>query len=107
MNAACRKSVDKAIRETSSKRKWDVLAINVRTNHAHSVIAIGAKCPDLALIALKANATRQLREDGLWPHEHSPWAEKGSKRRLWNERSVWEACDYVNNRQGPDLPDFD
>ena len=107
LNAACRKSVDKAIRETCTKRKWDLNAINTRTNHAHSVIAIGAKSPDLALIALKANATRQLREDGLWVHEHSPWADKGSKRRLWNERSVWEACDYVNNRQGDDLPDFD
>jgi hypothetical protein len=60
-----------------------------------------------ALCALKANATRQLREDGLWKYEHSPWADKGSKRRLWNERSVWLACDYVNNQQGGDLPDFD
>ena len=59
------------------------------------------------LIALKANATRQMREDELWPHEHSPWADKGSKRNLWNEQSIWEACNYVNNAQGDDLPDFD
>jgi len=65
------------------------------------------KNPDLALIALMANSTRHLCNDRLWINEHSPWADKGSKRLLWNERSVWEACDYVNNRQGDDLPDFD
>ncbi len=30
-----------------------------------------------------------------------------SKRRLWNENSIWESCSYVNNEQGDKLPDFD
>ena len=107
LDAACRASVEKAILDTCSKRKWDLNAFNVRTNHVHSVISIGAYSADRALGALKANATRQLKEDGLWKHEHSPWADKGSKRRLWNERNVWLACDYVNNGQGGDLPEFD
>ncbi|HMQ03800.1 MAG TPA: hypothetical protein PKD26_07780 [Pyrinomonadaceae bacterium] len=51
--------------------------MNVRTNHVHVVVAIGEKRPKDVLIALKANATRQLREDGLWTHEHTPWADKG------------------------------
>ena len=59
------------------------------------------------LNAFKANATRRLREDGLWQHAFSPWADKGSKRKLWNERSVARAIDYVLNGQGDDLPDFD
>jgi hypothetical protein len=59
------------------------------------------------LNAFKANATRKLREDDLWPHPFSPWADKGSKRKLWNERSVARAIDYVLNGQGDDLPDFD
>jgi REP element-mobilizing transposase RayT len=104
LNAACRNSVEESIFETCLRRDWCLHAINVRTNHAHSVIDIGAKEPALALIALKANATRRLREDGLSTYEHSPWAEKGSKRRLWHEKSVSEACNYVNNRQGADLP---
>jgi hypothetical protein len=83
------------------------IIINVRTSHVHAVICIGSKRPKDALIALKANATRQLREDGIWQHEHSPWAEKGSKRNLWNEKSIWEACNYVENGQGDELPDFD
>jgi hypothetical protein len=63
--------------------------------------------PGLVLNAFKANATRQLKEDQLWPHQFSPWADKGSKRLLWNERSVANAIDYVLNGQGGDLPDFD
>jgi REP element-mobilizing transposase RayT len=75
------------------------MAINVRTNHVHAVISIGAKNSKPALIALKANASRDERR---WAVEWQldPWAEKGSRRKLWNERSVFEACDYVLNRQG-------
>jgi len=107
LKAAERNSVEKAIRELCNKRGWALLAINVRTNHIHVVVDVGSKKPKDVLIALKANATRQMREDGLWPHEHSPWADKGSKRNLWNEKSIWEACNYVNNEQGDKLHDFD
>ena len=34
-------------------------------------------------------------------------AEKGSKRYLWNERSVKQAIDYVLYGQGDELPNFD
>jgi REP element-mobilizing transposase RayT len=102
-----RSSVEKAVVETCVRRNWHLHALNVRTNHAHIVAAIGAKKPEQALIAFKANSTRQMREDGCWNHDHSPWAEKGSKRRLWNERSVANAIDYVLNGQGDDLPEFD
>lgn len=101
-----RKSIETAIRETCEIRKWSLLAFNVRTNHVHTVVTANRK-PELVLIAFKANATRQLREDGLWPHEFSPWVRKGSKRRLWNEQSVARAIDYVLYGQGDDLPDFD
>ena len=106
LNAAQRKSVERSIRNTCEKRGWTLLAINVRTNHVHAVVCIGAKKPKDALIALKANATRHLRNDKLWNHEHTPWADKGSKRNLWNEKNIWEACNYVNNEQGDKLPDF-
>jgi REP element-mobilizing transposase RayT len=79
----------------------------VRTNHVHIVVTAPNKKPEIVLNAFKANGTRQLREDGLWPHPFSPWADKGSKRRLWNERSVARAIDYVVDGQGDDLIDFD
>jgi REP element-mobilizing transposase RayT len=101
-----RKSIEGAIRETCRIRKWALLAFNVRTNHVHVVVTANRKA-ELVLIALKANATRQLRDDGLWPHLFSPWARKGSKRKLWNERSVGNAIEYVLYGQGDELPDFD
>ena len=104
LRAQQRKSIEVAIRDTCSRRHWDLYAFNVRTNHVHSVVAIGSTMSSIALNALKANATRQLREDNCWPHDHSPWADKGSKRALWNERSVSEAIDYVLYGQGDELP---
>jgi REP element-mobilizing transposase RayT len=106
LKARHRKSIEVAIRETCSIRKWLLHAINVRTNHVHKVVSANHRA-GLVLNAFKANATRQLREDGLWPYSFSPWADKGSKRRLWNEQSVARAIDYVVNGQGDDLPDFD
>src|ERR1044072_8330334 len=107
LNASQRRSVEKAVRDTCEKRCWDLHALNVRTNHIHAVIDIGTKKADIALNALKANATRQLRDDGLWNLEHSPWVKRGSKRNIWSERMVAEASDYVINRQGDEPPDFD
>jgi REP element-mobilizing transposase RayT len=107
LNAAQRALVDKAIRETCAIRHWPLRAINVRTNHVHVVVSIGDKKPELALNAFKSNATRQMRQDRCWGQSHSPWADKGSKRYLWNERSIARATDYVISGQGDELPDFD
>ena len=71
------------------------------------MIAAGGKHPDAVLTALKANATRIMKESGCWPHGHSPWAEKGSKRYLWNDLHITAAVDYVLFGQGEDLPAFD
>ena len=54
LNAAQQKSVERSIRDTCEKRGWTLLAINVRTNHIHVVVCIGAKKPKDALIALKS-----------------------------------------------------
>jgi REP element-mobilizing transposase RayT len=102
-----RQAIKSAVIETCSKRGWALYAFNIRTNHAHVVVNAGAKDPDIVLIALKANSTRSMRENGSWHYEETPWAEKGSKRRLWNERHVQAAIEYVLFGQGDDLPEFD
>jgi len=107
LNAAQRKAIETAIRDTCLRRDWGLYAFNIRTNHVHTVVAIGTTKPGIALNALKANATRQMREDGCWWLSRSPWADKGSKRRLWNERSVDRAIAYVLYGQGDELPDLD
>ena len=106
LTASQRKSIGVAIRESCEVRKWSLLALNARTNHVHSVVTASCSA-ELVLNAFKANATRQLRGDGLWPHTFSPWADKGSNRRLWNQQSVARAVDYVLYGQGDDLPEFD
>ncbi len=107
LNTKQRDSVEEALRETCKKRNWLLRAVNVRTNHVHAVVSIGEKSPESALNAFKANATRQMRENGCWNSTQSPWVDKGSKRHLWNERHIELAVDYVINGQGNELPKFD
>jgi REP element-mobilizing transposase RayT len=107
LTATQRVCVAEAVLETCQIRQWNLYAINVRTNHVHTVADIGSKKPEIALNAFKANATRKMREDGYWQSEFSPWVDKGSNRYLWNERSVARAIDYVLYGQGDDPPDFD
>jgi REP element-mobilizing transposase RayT len=102
-----RQSVERAVRQVCAHRHWLLHALNVRTNHVHVVVSIGKAKPDRALNAFKAYATRQMRRDGNWQETHSPWADKGSKRYLWNERSLALAIDYVLNGQGDDLPELE
>ena len=64
--------IESAIRETCGIRRWALWALNVRTNHVHAVISANKK-PDAVLSALKANATRNMREAGLWTSDLSPW----------------------------------
>jgi REP element-mobilizing transposase RayT len=107
LDTAQRRCVEAAVRETCEIRNWHLHALNVRTNHVHLVVATGDKKPDVVLNAFKANATRKMRESGCWKSATSPWADKGSKRYLWNEQSIARANDYVINGQGDELPDFD
>jgi REP element-mobilizing transposase RayT len=107
LDALRRESVEAAVRETCELRGWRLLALNVRTNHVHTVVSVGLTPPGRILNAFKANATRRLRQDSLWHKQHSPWVDKGSQRYLWNERSIERAVQYVVNGQGDVLPEFD
>ena len=64
LKAAQRNCVEAAARETCEIRHWHLHAINARTNHVHSVVSSCTKKPEIALNALKANATRKMRENG-------------------------------------------
>lgn len=107
LDATRRKIAELAIREVCSYQNWVLRALNIRTNHVHTVVSIGTESPSKALNKFKAYATRRMRERGCWDFDHSPWASRGSKRRLWNERNIEIAVDYVVNGQGDALPDFD
>jgi REP element-mobilizing transposase RayT len=94
-----RRAVELAIREVCRSRRYDLLAVNARTNHVHAVIS-GACMPEAILDALKAYATRKLRREGLIPATMKPWARHGSTRYLWIENQVSNAVAYVMYAQG-------
>ena len=106
LNAEQRESVAEAIRHTCDVRKWLLRALNVRTNHVHAVLSTDVR-PEMAVNALKANATRQLRQKEQWQHSGSPWSNGGSRRYVWTEMGLERAIDYVVNGQDGAIPELD
>jgi REP element-mobilizing transposase RayT len=102
LNSRQREIVKGAISETCTKRRWQLWTVNVRTNHVHAVVTAPKK-PEAVLSALKANATRAMRESGLWTTNLSPWEFRGSKKYLWDEKQLADAIAYVEYGQGEPL----
>ena len=105
LDGTARRIVRLAIEETCSHRGYLLHALNVRTNHVHTVITAESK-PEPIVTAFKANATRILRDHALIAPDHKVWSRGGSTRYLWKEDHVQKAIDYVINGQGDDLPEF-
>lgn len=94
-----RKAIHEAIEEVCNTRGYLLYALNVRTNHAHSVVSAGKK-PEPIADAFKAYATRRLRRDRLIAWDCRPWSRGRSRRYLWQEKHVSAAIDYVLYCQG-------
>src|SRR5438128_48808 len=90
------------VREVCDKRHYILRAINVRTNHVHTVVT-AAREPEAILEAFKAYSTRALRRARLLPSGVRPWARHGSTPYLWKERHVAKAIEYVLLGQGDEL----
>jgi REP element-mobilizing transposase RayT len=97
-----REAIELAVRESCQIRKWDLWALNVRTNHLHCVVTSNCK-PKTVVIALKANATGSMKDAGCWRSELSPWARGGSEKYLWTEEELANAIVYVIEEQGEPL----
>ncbi len=105
LNGPARKVVEDAMRNVCRFRGYELYAINVRTNHAHSVVNAYMH-PDKVVNAFKANCTRELRVAGLVSDRQKVWSRGASTRYLWKTNHVQRAIDYVFFGQGDDLPDF-
>jgi hypothetical protein len=92
-----------AIREVAAHRGWHVFALNVRTSHAHVVIAADS-APEKVMSDLKARATRLMVNAGLLPPGRRPWSRHGSTRYVWDEDGLRAVVDYVAEGQGGDIP---
>ena len=102
LDAEQRKVVKSAVKEVCEHRKYLLRAINVRSNHAHSVVSAMQK-PEPILDAFKSYSTRALRQAGLLSPSVKPWARHGSTIYLWKERDVAKAIEYVVLGQGDEL----
>jgi len=86
--------VEQAVRDVCTHRRYRMRAINVRTNHAHTVVS-ALSYPEPILDAFKSYSTRALREAGLLSAKVKPWARHGSTIYLWKESDVEKAVEYV------------
>ena len=103
LTAKRREAAYRGIREVCEFRNWRLWALNTRTNHVHSVVTANCNSKKVRA-ALKANATRAMRESGCWQSERTPWEGGGSRRFIWTEQQLIEAIDYVLYGQGDPLP---
>ena len=74
-------------------------AVNARTTHAHTVVTADGDGKKVRS-ALKARATKNMREQGCWREDYSPWPGRGSCRKLWRHEDVINAVVYVKYEQG-------
>ena len=89
-----RSIIEQAVREVCFHRKYALRAINVRTNHVHTVVSAMSK-PEPILNAFKSYSTRALREAALLSADIRPWARHGSTIYLWKEKDLEKAVEYV------------
>lgn len=99
LNWKQRKVVEESIWETCKTKNWILWASNARTNHVHSVVTANCGSKEARAI-LKAGATKTMREKGCWKSNRSPWADRGSRRKVFNQKQLMAVIDYVLYDQG-------
>ncbi len=103
LDAAARRVVGQAVADHCRLRCWELIALNVRTNHVHAVVHCGDERPEVAVGQLKSWATRRLRATGMFDAAARVWTRQASTRYLWDAESVRHAGIYVVEQQGEEL----
>ncbi len=85
--------------ETCSYRKWNLLALHVRSNHLH-VIVKAKTAPHIIMNMLKSYASRALNKYDSKNKARKKWSTHGSTRYLWNGAVTEAAIHYVLHEQG-------
>lgn len=89
--------VENAVKEVCERRRYDLKAVNARTNHVHVVVSADTM-PERIADAFKAYSTLKLREVGL--RSERIWSHGRSRKYLWKPRHVEAAIHYVLFEQG-------
>jgi REP element-mobilizing transposase RayT len=103
LTEAARDVVRQTITEHSERRGWELLAVNVRSNHVHVVVRFAGVTPEVMMGQWKLWSSRRLRERGLARRGQPVWTRHGSTRYLWKEDEFEPAVRYVVEGQDEDL----
>ena len=99
MSAAEREIACNAMVELAKEKGWDLLALHVRSNHAHVVLS-AERDPKRLRSELKGRASRDLTSAGFGDAERRRWTRDGSARHLFREEDVEAAIRYTLDEQG-------
>ena len=88
-----------AIIEECRFRKWNLLALHVRSNHVHLVVAADRE-PELVMRSCKSQASKRLNDAGLDEPQRKRWTTHGSTKYLWTAEKVFASVDYTLHKQG-------
>ena len=102
--------VERQIAETCNIRRWELHAVNCRSNHVHVVVTANIE-PKLVRNQLKAWSTRRLKELEAVRHDaqrcereatalrENWWAERGSQRFINDSEGLEATILYVRDSQ--------
>ncbi len=93
-----RSVVERAIRGVCDYRGWKLFAVNVRTNHVHTVVSSNRE-PKHILRDFKVYASRELSKAGLIENGTDVWTRGGGKKQILNEGALKAVIEYVRFRQ--------
>ena len=85
---------------------WRLLAVHVRSNHVHVVVAVD-RDPGRVMSDMKARASGALTRAGFDDAKRKRWTRHGSTLHLFDEATVAEKIDYTLNRQGVPMAWYD
>jgi REP element-mobilizing transposase RayT len=99
MTAREREVVCRAIVELSQARRWNLLAVHVRSNHVHVVVCADLD-PGRMMSDMKARASRELTASGFGDAKRKRWTRHGSTLHLFRESEVAAKIHYTLDEQG-------
>jgi REP element-mobilizing transposase RayT len=100
-----RAMVKEAIIEVCRYRQWQLLALHVRTNHVHAVVAADST-PEKVMNDFKAYSSRRLNAAGVDATDCARWTRHGSTRYLWAPAEVDDKVQYTLFEQGQPMAVF-
>jgi len=110
LDAEQRRVMEGTVEDHCRIRGWRHHAVSARMRHVHVVVTAPQRDPADVMDQFKAWATRRLkalersRRPADGPIRQNWWTQGGSKRRLYDEKSLEAAIRYVLEEQGTPTP---